>query len=105
MIKYILLSIVLFLSGCASSYYPEATGGSKSDAIITVTYGYPNRVNPNDWTKEWQGIDASATKRCKNWGYSSAVRFDRAEKWCITWNGFGDCTYWKESLNYQCVDF
>ena len=93
------------MSGCASNYYPAATGGSKSDAIITVTYGYSNGENPDNWTTEWQGIDKSASQRCKNWGYSSAVRFDRAEKWCITWNGYGNCTYWKEALNYQCVDF
>ncbi len=103
--KIITSLFILFLYGCTASYFPPAaTGGSKADAIISVTYGYPDGVNPDNWVEEWKGIDGSASERCKNWGYSAAVKFDRAEVWCVHWNGYGDCLYWKESLNYQCVD-
>mgnify|MGYP006157848865 CR=1 FL=1 len=99
---FISILIMLFINSCAQVNYPSFTDGSKSDAVVTMTYEYPNSVNPNDW--DWSRYHESAVEKCQNWGYLDAVKFDRGKRFCIAVNGYGHCVYWQESLNYQCID-
>ena len=94
----------LILISCAQVNYPSATTGSKADAIVVITYEYSNGVNPDNWVEEWEGIDASASERCQNWGYSDAVKFDQGKRWCMVYSPYGGCVYWQENLHYQCID-
>ena len=101
--KFLLtILIILFFNSCAQSKYPSFTSGSKSDAIVTVTYEYSNSVNPNKWN--WSGYDEKAVEKCQNWGFVDAVKFDRGKRSCLAINGWGWCVYWQENLNYQCTD-
>ena len=102
----ILIAIIflLFIS-CAQVNYPSFTSGSKSDGIVTLTYGYPSCKSSLSWIKGWKRIDEHASKRCQNWGFKDAIRFDKGKRMCIGVNAAGYCVYWQEDLNYQCIDY
>jgi hypothetical protein len=71
---------VICLASCATTKEFAATGGSRADGVVVLSYEYgPLRVSRGN---DEQG-DALATSSCVGWGYSGAVRYGESQQ-CIT---------------------
>tara|TARA_B100000945_G_C20247014_1_gene532642 strand:- start:314 stop:631 length:318 start_codon:yes stop_codon:yes gene_type:complete len=96
---FLILSLFLFCLSCYQK--PAAYTGSKSDAIIRVSYTQPpETLSASDWKK----ADNDASEKCRNWGFTDAEKFDRGERRCLAYNAWG-CIAWEYYLSYQCVDY
>jgi hypothetical protein len=87
------------LSGCAVQKQYGASGGSKADGTIKMSYTYSLFEAPT--VNENEAL-ASATKRCKVWGYSSAEAFDFTNKKCQQTDSNGSCNSWIVTKEFQC---
>ena len=100
-IKYWLaLSVVVGLSGCAVAKTYVATGGSRADGTISLSYDYGPFERPE--VSEAQGL-AEAKQRCAVWGYSNADAFGGVMETCSLYDGFGRCGRRLITKNYQCT--
>jgi hypothetical protein len=98
----ILLAVLMcaVLPSCTAIKYPQATGGSRADGIIKMSY----QVGP--WEKpdvQWGDAQQTSTARCKVWGYKSAEMFGGATTQCQAANGYGDCVSTLVTVEYQCT--
>ena len=98
------IAAALVMAGCASLDVDrdwQATGGSKSDGIIRLSYEQTEfeRVN----LSESQAVSL-ATKRCRAWGYpGKAEAFGGVTKQCTTLiRGFSGCANFMITKEYQC---
>ena len=91
---------LIFLSGCAAVTDMAATGGSRADGTVEMSYQY-NDFQPVkiDHQKALQ----SATRRCQSWGYKSAESFDNGLKTCVSPAAFGGCNAYRVTVQYQCL--
>lgn len=98
-LNLLILCLALGLTGCATVTDMHATGGSKSDGIVEMSYEYQpmQRVNI-DKDKALQ----SAIKRCQSWGYQTAEAFDAGQRSCV-WGDFLGCNQFKVTYQYQCL--
>ncbi len=94
-----LISIILLSSGCTVIKTLQATGGSKSDGIVELSFEYSQFEVPK---VKWEAGLATATIRCNKWGYSEAEAFGGVVKRCQGYNGYGSCTYFFVTAKYQC---
>lgn len=92
---------ILLLAGCATPTAMSATGGSKADGIVEMSYEYGEFQQPV--IDPEQGM-ASAVKRCKAWGYKKAEPFDGGVSTCIIPGGFGGCSRMRQTISYQCIN-
>lgn len=95
----ILLMSTLLLSACATkTITPTATGGSKSDGTVMLSYrkGAFESIILDD-----MGALLEAQSRCQAWGYSSAEKFGG---WISQCNQYGSMGCMDETIhiNYQC---
>lgn len=92
---------IVFFS-CKVKIIPNVIDGSKSDGILVLSYEYNQGLKP---VVDWSVAIESATKRCKDWGYSDAKLFETAVKECISeeWDK-ESCLRWKVTVNCQCID-
>lgn len=92
--------LVAICSGCATTKDWAATGGSRSDGVVRLSYsqGEFESVTVN----ENQGVDL-ATRRCATWGYTGAEAFGGVTKQCNQMGGFGGCANWTITKEYQCL--
>lgn len=88
------------LSACAVTKNYAATGGSRSDGVIRLSYEYAELEAPR--VNERQGVTLAA-QRCAVWGYKGAEAFGGQTKQCIQPGGFGGCTRWLVTKEYQCT--
>ena len=91
---------VLLLSSCATTKNWSATGGSRSDAVVRLSYEYGAFEVPQ--VNEQEGIDLAAS-RCKIWGYSGAEAFGGVTQTCNMPDGFGGCSRWLVTKEFQCT--
>ncbi len=89
---------VLLVAGCATSKVWQATGGSRADGIVKLSYQYVMFEVPelaSDGTE-------LAAERCKVWGYDGAQAFGGVTEQC---NNFGPdgCTSWMVTKEFQCT--
>ena len=98
--KLIAVVLLLNLSACAVTKIPQATGGSKSDGIVELSYQYGGFEKPK---VEWGQALTSAKQRCKAWGYGDAEPFGGTTSTCQARNGYG-CTAFFVTAKYQCLD-
>lgn len=102
--KLTIVALMLFgvlLSGCTTMIDWSATGGSRSDGVVRLSYQvkeYQKAV-----LSEQQAIDL-ATKRCGAWGYRGAEAFGGATRQCVRNGGFGSCAEWRVTKEYQCTE-
>ena len=94
-----LLSLTI-LSGCASQKHWSATGGSKSDGTVRLSYEVGEFEKPE--VNESQGRRL-AKRRCQSWGYSDADAFGGTTRQCQQGGGFSGCQRWLVTKEYQCV--
>ena len=90
----------LVLSGCATSKSWSATGGSRSDATVRLSYEYGLFEKPQ--VSEMEAINL-ATARCKTWGYTGAEAFGGVTRQCNMPDGMGGCNGWLVTKEFQCT--
>lgn len=90
----------IILSGCATQKNLQATGGSKSDGTVELSFQYGLFEKPEvNWA---QGVQI-ARSRCQAWGYSDAEAFGGTESTCNQHNGYGNCIDTVVTATYQCI--
>jgi len=101
MVKILLLLVagLLVLQGCAVNKTLEATGGSKADGTVQLSFEYGALEKP---VIDWVSADATAVKRCQAWGYSKAERFGGVVQQCQYANAYG-CNQYFATVSYQCT--
>ncbi len=100
--KLILLPL-LFLAACSTvNLTPQATGGSKSDGIVHLSYQYAQLQKP---IVDWVAAEQEAISRCSAWGYSSVEPFGGANMSCVQYGGIGGgCAMTQVTKSYQCIE-
>lgn len=91
----------LFLVSCTSQKILQATGGSRADGIVNLSYEAGAFETP---VIDWDQANAVALKRCEAWGYSAAEAFGGVTKQCQAFNGFGNCIQAFITVPYQCTN-
>ena len=92
----------LFLSGCIAMPTQKqwtATGGSRADAVVRLSYEYGQYEQPQ--VNEQEALDL-ATARCKSWGYSGAEAFGGVTRQCNQTGRYG-CENWLVTKEFQCT--
>jgi outer membrane lipoprotein SlyB len=92
--------VILTLSGCATTKSWSATGGSRADATVRLSYEYGAYENPQ--TNETEAINL-ATARCKTWGYTGAEAFGGVTQQCNMPGGMGGCQRFLVTKEFQCT--
>jgi len=98
-IVWITLAAVACLAGCTVARDWTATGGSRADGTVELSYQYGMFQVPRE--NETQGVDL-ATLTCSGWGYSGAQPFGGEIKQCGAQNSSG-CISWLVTRKYQCL--
>jgi len=94
---YCLLALMtLIVSGCSTTKILEATGGSRSDGVVELSYTVHRFEIPD--TDPEQGLSV-ARARCQAWGYRSAEAFGGSKKTCQN----QDCSVYVLTFPYQCT--
>lgn len=96
----VLLAIQLGLAlACATVKEWHATGGSRADGVVRLSYEYGGLEIPQTSVQQAQQL---ARSRCPAWGYSDAEPFGGEMKTCRE-RALGDCQSWMVSVDYQCT--
>ena len=92
-------AVILALAGCATVSQMTATGGSKADGIVRLSYeaGRFDKVRIDE-------ADAlrTAQARCRTWGYDDAEAFGGITRQCQAMSMYG-CGRWFVTKEYQCI--
>lgn len=102
--KIAFLALPVFLmTGCVSNVHKEmhATGGSKSDGVIELSYEYGEFERP---IIDEEKSTKLAEMRCKSWGYSKADAFGGVKQQCQMFGGMSGCARFLVTKQYQCLD-
>ena len=92
---------IIFFSSCHITKDLDVVGGSKSDAIVEMTYEY--HLFQKVIISSWEESQEKANNTCRAWGYTSAKRFETPKKDCIGWGRDG-CYKWRVTWQYQCLE-
>lgn len=84
----------LLVSGCAVHKNWTATGGSRADATVKLSYEYSEFEQPI--VSEQEALDL-AIQRCKSWGYASAEAFGGVTRTQNT------SSSWLVTKEFQCI--
>jgi hypothetical protein len=97
--KLALVSAAVVLVGCATVSEMTATGGSRSDGIVRLSfeYGMFDKVQLDE-----ASALATARQRCAVWGYTDADPFGGITRQCQDMSGYG-CARWFVTKEYQCT--
>jgi len=98
--KVIILLVALALAACATEKTLEATGGSKADGVVELSYEYGMFEQPQ---VDLQSGVATAKARCAAWGYANAEPFGGQKKSCNASDAYGGCIHWFVTVSYQCT--
>ncbi len=88
----------MVLTGCATPKQWEATGGSKTDGVVQVSYELGQFESGQ--TSATQGL-ATAEGRCKVWGYKSAEVSGSEKNICRTMGQY-NCLQTTITQDYLC---
>lgn len=91
---------VLALAGCATPMDMQATGGSRSDGTVELSYEYGLFQRP---VVDMARAEVTATQRCQAWGYRAAEPFGGQINHCNQYNGYGNCLDMFVTVKYQCT--
>ena len=94
-----LVAIVIAVAGCASIKIPQATGGSRADGIVELSYEYGVYEKPQ---VQWDQALITARQRCWAWDYQDAEPFGGTTSRCQAYNGYGNCVRFFVTAKYQC---
>jgi hypothetical protein len=101
-IKKMLAALALgaLLSGCAVTKEWSATGGSRADGVVRLSYEAHEMEAVQ--LNEAQAVSLAA-QRCKTWGYSGAEAFGGVTRQCNKFGGFSGCAQWMVTKEFQCT--
>lgn len=91
--------MIFLVASCTTIKIPQATGGSKSDGIIELSYQYGGFEKPD---VQWDKALMTARQRCSAWGYGNAEAFGGTTSQCQATNQYG-CTQFLVTAKYQCT--
>jgi hypothetical protein len=92
--------VLAAVSGCTTTKQWTATGGSRSDGVVRLSYELGEFESPR--LNEDQGVQ-TASQRCRTWGYSGAEAFGGTLRQCTQSGGLGGCSVWTVTKEYQCT--
>lgn len=95
----VVLVLAVGVAGCASVKVLEATGGSRSDGTVELSYEYGSLEAPQ--VQHEQGL-LTARERCAAWGYSDAEAFGGEKSTCQI-PGTYRCLRFFVTVTYQCI--
>ena len=96
---FLAMLIMIDTTGCATTKILQATGGSRADGIIELSYEYGGFERP---VVDWNQALTAAKERCKAWGYSGAESFGGTKSLCQAANAYG-CLQYFVTVPYQCT--
>ena len=90
---------VITVAGCATVSQMTATGGSRADGIVKLSFeaGMFDRIQIDP-----AAALATARKRCSVWGYNDAEPFGGHTRQCQQSSAYG-CMQWFVTVEYQCT--
>ncbi|ODA66232.1 hypothetical protein A7A08_02879 [Methyloligella halotolerans] len=95
--------LIVILAGgaisCAKNKELVATGGSRADGTVDLSYEYAALEKPV--VNEAQGL-ITAQQKCAAWGYSGAEAFGGRKEECQYANEYG-CMKYFVTVKYQCT--
>lgn len=94
------LAGMICFTGCAVQKQWTATGGSRADGTVDLSYEYGMFQKPR--LDEAQGVDLAASS-CGGWGYTGAQPFGGTMSRCEAVNGYGNCIRFLVTRKYQCM--
>jgi hypothetical protein len=94
-----LLASMFVLGGCATPMNYVATGGSRSDGTVKLSYQYGGFQQPV--VDAQQGLDLAKSK-CAAWGFTGAEAFGGEVRTCTAYNQYG-CVQFLVTAEYQCL--
>jgi hypothetical protein len=97
--KKILFAAFLLL-GCSSVKTLQATGGSRADGVVDLSYEYGLFESP---VVQWEDGAILASNRCKAWGYTNAEPFGGTTEQCMRVSNSGNCLRTLVTAKYQCT--
>ncbi|WP_082547574.1 YecR family lipoprotein [Rhodanobacter sp. Soil772] len=97
---FLIAVVAVAVSGCATTKSWSATGGSRADATVRLSYTYGPFEQPR--ASEQQALNLAAT-RCAAWGYKGAEAFGGAEQKCTAPGGMGGCNQFEVTKEFQCT--
>ncbi len=86
-------------TGCETPKDWMATGGSRSDGTVKLSYQLGPFERPV--VNNQQGLEL-ATSKCQAWGYTNAEAFGGATRTCNNFTSSG-CNSWLVTAEYQCL--
>lgn len=92
--------LAVLVTGCTTIKIPQATGGSKADGIIDLSYQYGGLEKP---VVQWDQALITAKQRCGAWGYQNVEAFGGTTSHCQAFNQYG-CVRFLVTRKYQCMD-
>lgn len=98
-VKLFVVCWSLLISGCAVTKDWVATGGSRSDGVVRLSFEHGSLESPT--TNDQQAVSLAA-QRCKTWGYQGAEAFGGVTRQCNMRSGFG-CDRWLITKEFQCT--
>ncbi len=93
-----LLASLIVLGSCATPMNYVATGGSKSDGTVRLSYEFESFQDPV--LNEQQGLELAKSK-CAIWGYTGAEPFGGKLRNCTNFSKDG-CNRYLVTTEYQC---
>jgi len=103
--KHLFFAVVgILLASCTTNVPKElvATGGSKADGVVELSYQYNELETPIVDKAKGQ---ETAEKRCKAWGYKRADPFGGEKIICnISPGAWTSCGNYIGTIQYQCLD-
>lgn len=96
----VVAAAALTLSGCTTVKSWSATGGSRADATVRLSYEYGAFEKPE--TNEVEALNL-AISRCKTWGYTGAEAFGGVTQQCNMPGGMGGCSRFQVTKEFQCT--
>lgn len=97
---FFIVFFTFFIFGCAVTKEYAATGGSRSDGIVKLSYEVRQFEMPN--VNEQQGLNIARVK-CKGWGYNDAESFGGITRTCNDFSLTQQCRQWLITKEYQCL--
>jgi hypothetical protein len=93
------IATTLSVAGCATTKEWVATGGSRADGVVKLSYQYGLFERPQ--LSAQQALEL-AKSRCTAWGYSGAEPFGGIARACNNYGSYG-CISWLVTANFQCL--
>lgn len=95
----LVFALSIAVGACATTMNWQATGGSRSDGTVRLSFEYGAFQRPR--LDENQATTLAA-QRCRVWGYQGAEAFGAGTQTCEAQNGYG-CMRWLVTKEYQCT--